>query len=265
MNPFQSRPCQVPLVGLCFLVAVLITSPAIAQLSAPGFASYSTASNYTAPGASFSYQWFSTAANDAGNTVYMKLTGDWDYQLPRADGNGFVETTVLLNMTTGNLPVEVENFVLTEDAKWVNGGGNHAAVPTTDPIKVYGAIIEQLGGSFNTFDPVAVSVLSPFSTLTGNGFTIINDSYTSTDTPYVLSANRTYNLYMLVSTSFTVTNLQNWPSVTITNEFGPPLSAFEGFKVGFDWHTVPEPGSMGLAAVATLGFAAVCYRRRRRC
>jgi len=204
-------------------------------------------------------------ANDlsAGGTVDLQFYGDFDWSLPRSSGTAYIDTYGNLPLTVGILPVQVSNFKLKVNAKWVAGGGGYNAPDTTQG-SAYGIIYEQLGATPATGDPYAYGAAAGtarVANFSGNGYQIANTSSNGDPSTYILGANTNYYLQIDDRTFSDNTTWSNFfPSVTLTNEFGGNFGdGFSGFDVSFSWATVPEPSTIALLTLGGLGLLA---RRR---
>ena len=203
----------------------------------------------------------------------LQATGDWDLSLAPADvGQGDVYTEGYLPFTVGDVPVQMSNFEVTVNAKWVNGGGD-AMVPATEA-QAGVILFEQLGASPALGSDIIVAAANAsqqpdFSvTLDGNGLAIYGPETTlGTPSTYVLAADRTYYLYVASVTHIDTTGFLpgNTPSITVTNEFGGTFGdSFSGMNGSFDWVEVPEPSTWALGISAAAGVAAFGWFKRRR-
>jgi hypothetical protein len=208
------------------------------------------------------------SSTSAGNTVGVKLVGDWSFRptRPPATSSSVTSTVtdrVTLPFSVGNVPVRVDTLLIEYDAKWVNGGGRAptSGLPTpTTNMSVEAVVYE---GSLNGPRPFLGFATAP--TLVGNGVRLFEGTagaFTG-DLPYVLAANTDYLLALTVETNIVASDYtESTPTITVTNEYGGNLSAptFEGYAASFTWQTVPEPGAAALALLAGLG---ALPRRRR--
>jgi hypothetical protein len=207
----------------------------------------------------------SATNNSAANIVMLGLTGDWYVPAPINVAGLHPELTALMPFSVGNLPVQISEFELAVDAKWVNGGGN-----ATDPVTKYtitatlydqqGALPTGTAGPSGYSDP-KVKTLPLSATLTGNGLNVF--TLTSTDlAPFVLGSGHNYYLaiddYTDISVGAAYTN--STPTIVVTNEFGGTFGdSYNGFNASFEWHPVPEPTALVLLTLGAFGLLA---RRR---
>jgi len=198
--------------------------------------------------------------NSAGGTVSLGLTGDWYVPVPVGAAGLAPELTGILPISVGNIPVEIDSFDFTPNAKWVNGGGN-----TTDPVTKWTitATLYQQGATLPTgtagppgYGDPKVKTLTYTDTLTGNGIDIISNTSTTDYAPYVLGSGLKYYLAIDDYTSITVGNgyTNSTPTIVVTNEFGGTFGdSYSGLSASFTWHTVPEPSTVALLALGSIG------------
>jgi hypothetical protein len=230
-----------------FILSALFTSCSYAQLT---FGAPSTALSSTDVVTYFGGP--TATATTGANSVSLNLKVDWNWdQIPQnlEENHNDVAT---ISLIVGPLPVLVSNLQLTENAKWVNGGGTTASPITTWANE---AVIYQVGGvSSNVLDTGYDK-----GTQTGSGYTMINDS-SADNGQSVLAAGLTYQLQVYVSTTVDPSGLtESDPSSVVTLD-GGAASGFPGFTGSFNWQTVPEPTTLCLMAPMSLGL----LKRRRR-
>ena len=211
---------------------------------------------------------FNDQATDLSGANFdsLQVTDDWYLGMPKQGvSSGSVLVHGELPFTIGNIPVQASDFQVEYNAKWVNGGGTATNPFTT--WTVTGFLKYETGATPDSSDPV-VYQFGVTNSLTGNGYTI--DTQSGPAPPpaaYVLGSNSNYYLQITVNTAVTIDNTftnQNVP-VVVTNEAGGTFGdSFSGFNVSFDWHTVPEPGSMTMAVVAAASLTAFALIARRR-
>jgi PEP-CTERM motif len=209
-----------------------------------------------------------TGANAAGSNS-LTLTGDFDDSLPSVPGQASIDIYGYLPIAVGNLPVQISNFQLNVNAKWVNGGGS-ATAPNPTRGSLFAAIYQQLGAppvAPNNPGPggpqVTYSNAATVATIVGNGYQIAPLTTTAGNpSTYVLAAQTNY--YLMID-DHTFSDNSMWdntmPSVVLTNEFGGPLDGFSGFVASYSWTTVPEPSTLALLAIGSIGL--LVARRRR--
>ena len=207
----------------------------------------------------FSFIDLEANGTNSGGKVDLHLTGDWSLPFPRIDNiHGLVDTDARLPFTVGHLPVEIDNFQLVSNAKWVLGGGERDSESISPGAGASVLFMLTDGGGYLTKGGSWAS-----STLYGNGYNIEPLTTTLVPGAYVLAPDAVYTLACLVETGFGQGVLGNAPSITLTNEFGGALEdSFNGFDVVFTWHTVPEPSGLVIAVIGAMGLAAVVLRRR---
>ncbi len=222
-------------------------------------------SNNPLPG-TFTHVNLTGTNNSAGNTVDLKLTGDWDYMLQQQAGTGNVYTTAVLPFSVGNVPVQVSNDLLATNAKWVNGGGGATAPTTASGLGEF-AFLEPVGAP-SAFYTTPLGNVPPM-VQTGNGYTIFQPPATVIWpyglSSYVLPANTQWEIYLAIFTTIDDSAfIAGFPPITVSNEFGGALGdSFSGFRDSFSWQAVPEPSSSALLAIAACALF-FCRRRKSR-
>lgn len=181
---------------------------------------------------------------------------DWSWQLPRSNFTGHVLQSQYYSFRIGMIPVQIDSLSSLVNGKWVNGGGT-GATPTTSIN--WTTRIDEIIPGVGLVNVLSLSPAAP-TVISGNGLSIINqaDSMAST---YVLASGRQYVLTIDITTEVVVSNWNDaMPSISITNEFGGPLSPnFNGLQAQMTWHEVPAP-----APLALLGLAGLIANRRNR-
>jgi hypothetical protein len=256
------RTHRPPFVGCSALLVLAASSaPALAQISSIGNAQFGGAgySPLTQPGG-FSYLNVGQNSQSGANSISLTQTGDWTFGPMSQNTNGTATALSYVQFQVGNLPAIVSSMTILYNAKWANGGGANGTTSTAP--SVYLDIYEDVGSNGpDAQDRQVVGIGTTLAFLDGNGFRIYQDS-TSSDVNYVLAANTSYYLQIQSRTGITIANVgANTPSISITNEFGGPLSqgTFSGFQGSIAFHTVPAPGSAAL----TLAGLSLGARRRR--
>ena len=205
----------------------------------------------------------STVSDESTSSrVKMKYVGDWSYALGRTAGDVDILTEAFLDLVVSNIPVRISNFQLAYGAKWVNGGGSFTVPETT--IRAQYAVQEKLGATYDLeSDPKIYLTTAFLEQLDGNGLLIMNGSTDAELFPsYILAASRPHYLRVQLYTSIDSNGFtSNFPSITVTNEYGGDLSGFAGFTAQFDWEAVPEPASAALMLACVAGL--LLSRRRR--
>ncbi|MEK6703504.1 MAG: hypothetical protein AABZ53_14685 [Planctomycetota bacterium] len=197
----------------------------------------------------------------AAGSAALWAKGDWSVNFgPGSGPRSWINYTFTawVSITIGRVPVRVSDLTFDRNAKWVNGGGT--AINPTTVVNYTAGIWEEIPGNTTESWPLIIGQSSGI-TVTGNNLRTVDNSTTS-PLSYILAAGGSYSLEIRVNTSTTLRNMKvNDPTISVTNEFGGDWSAdtFRGFKVGFNWATVPTPGT--LAPMALLGLVAA--RRRR--
>ncbi len=235
------------------IAAIVVVESAHAQVSLIGGGPSASLSNLGPQGA-WVNQNIHAAGAAGGGSVSLDLTGDWSLKMPREDSEGRVRARGSTPFTVGPLPVRITDFTFTYNAKWVNGGGT-ATIPETW-FSYQGSLWENPG--FPNIFITGVGTLN--ESLVGNGLTIIDGSE---DDPIgsILAVGANYYLELKIDTLVLLKGMTlNTPTVTVTNEFGGDLSAFDGFGVRIEYEVVPAP----TASIVLAGCGALTLRRRNR-
>jgi hypothetical protein len=193
-----------------------------------------------------------TATAGAGSeSLNMKV--DWNWQQTAGGTYGTHLDAASISFTVGPLPVQISNLQFVQNVKWVNGGGSASAPVTTWSGE---GLVVQGGLGLN---PTVLAAPNATGTLTGNGYTIANDTKTASGS-YVLANGVTYTLRDYVYTNVDPSALtSNDPTSVVTLEAGG-VSTWPGFTASFNWQTVPEPATLSLLAPLPL----MLMRRRKR-
>ena len=190
----------------------------------------------------------------AGGLLLSLYDGDWQYVVPNVGPQS--EQTIFVSayqvFSVGPLPVRVNSLSLDANFKIVNGGGN-SNWPKTSVLRR--AVIFDAGGG-----PVILRTQGGVTDLTGNGLAIIDETTTSSQTPYILGGGLSYALQIdFLTTVQGPSENELVPRSSVTAEFGG-ISSFEGFTASFTYETVPEPQAAMLLASAS---GLLLGRRRR--
>ena len=205
-----------------------------------------------APGGEFTGTTTLTGDSLTGQLGF-RVAGDGSLPVPVG-----ASTTVLVTGTValevGPLPVEVSTGVAV-NAKIVNSGGT-LADPFTNA-SITSSLGEVRGGSFPDYSTTNILFNSLFSdSITGNGLTIF-DGTNGTPT-YILAPNVTYALQLQYQLNVDAGGLTSAdPSAAVVLEAGG-ISGFDGLVGVLNYRAVPEPTSLGVAAISLLAL-----RRRR--